>query len=903
MPVPASTQWEIVNAGLIELHTPPGEPGPADLEGFFDGGLKLVLPNAFVYFDPLSGNLGTWGPPIAGAVNVTVLQSNLGGGPVEGALVVIGNDPTTARKGKTDHRGQVTFSDADLVGPLLVSAAKSGYTAASVVEVNSENVTVRLRKHITPPPSTGSGGGTQEEEKPFPNGFVEGVVVNAAKYAPLPPGDCKGQVQAGGNCAFCVSDSDCWGSLTCEHLDNPMAGFSLGGSGGDVGGADPPKEVTETTGQKYCAAPCLSDEQCPPSYECRAVGWSPGNTKYRCAPRIGKAEVRCATSSPSMFGGNPPPGPESVANEKYEYRLESRLGDLAVACTAGYVEWKTGNYVPLVMGIRRAITVAPAQTTKNVKVFLNIPLTRRVRVRLERLPMGPDAQGFERFIYAALSLGAEGYFAMADVTTTHITDTLVMTRQPSLLAGAHEGIGYDIYGGIHAPGGGSPSAIAAVEEVKIDETDHFAWWPAGEKEPLASANMAVPINDMHQAAGLIVAVGDHGHIAVWSGKSFTAQASPTTRDLEAVWLADADDGWAGGDDGMLLRRDPVEGWKVAPSPTKERIIDIAGRAKNDVWLLTDDNQLQHFDGKVWVAIKGPWPVPVVAPNVWPKVNAPQLRAIWQAPTGELMLAGDQGGLVRAKLYPNGNIFYNVVPTGTKSTIRALWGLAKGDFWLAGDRGLLAHYAGGQFMVLQNQVKATLHAVIGNGSGIHAVGGGGAWLQMDLQGQIIDRTLADMSVDLKGIADAPGAIVAAGQPVLVMGPYLEMPYIIQPQASAKIGNVIEWKAAPGVTPTLNMVRVSSYNYTTLWEIFVKGSVTKVTLPVFTQMGGADPLPPGQLRVRVWRINAPQLSIDHFSHKQLNMWRWVSYAYNWIMTEQPTHPGNSEGVSAIPKLPSP
>lgn len=895
-------QWEVIHSGLVQLHTPPGDPGPADLEAFFDGGLKLVLPNAFIYFDPLSGNLGTWGPAINGAVNITVLQSNMGGGPVEGALVVIGNDPATARKGTTDARGQITFSDAKLKGPLLVSAAKSGYTAASVVAVNSENITVRLRVFVTPPVSPGKGGGDEEEEDPFPNGFVDGVVVNAAKYAPLPPGTCDGQAQAGGNCAPCVDNAGCWGDLTCESLDNPMAGFVVGG-GGDVGDADPPKEVTETGGQKYCAAPCINDDACPPAYECRAIGWSPGNTKYRCAPRIGKAEVRCETSSPSMFGGNPQPGPGAVANEKYEFHIEARLGDVAVACTAGYVEWKTGKYVPLVMGLQRAVSVAPDKTTAGVKVFLNIPLTRRVRVRLERIPMGPDAQNHERFIYSALNLGAEGYIPLADVMTTQVTDTLVMTRQPALQSGPHAGIGYDIYGGIHAPGGGSPTAIAAVEELQIDESDHFAWWPTAEPKPLASVDLAAPVNDMHQAAGLIVAVGDRGYIGVWSGKSFTAQASPTSRDLEAVWLTSADDGWAGGDGGMLLRRDPVEGWKIAPSPTKERIVDIAGRSGSDVWLLLENNQLQHFDGTQWQAVAGPWPVPVVNPNAWPKLSPPHLHVIWQAPDGELMLAGDGGGLVSGKLLADKSMQYKVVSTGTKSTIRALWGLAAGDFWLAGDRGLFAHVAGDQFIHLQSDVKASLLAVIGNASGIHAVGGGGAWLQMDLQGNVIDRSLADMSVDFMGIADAPGTMVAAGQPVLVMGPFVEMPYILQPKTGAKIGNVIEWQAAPGVTPTLNMIRVAAHDYTTLWEIFVKGDVTKVTLPIFTQMGGADPLPPGQLRVRIWRINAPQLSIDHFSHKQLSIWRWVSYAYNWIMTEQPLHPGSSEGMADIPMLPPP
>ncbi len=895
-------QWQAVDAGLARLRTPPGEPGPADLEGYFESGAKHVLPKAFVYFDPLAGNMGTWGPPIDDAVNVTVMQSNQGGGPVEGALVVVGNDPSTPYKGTTDSRGQITFSDTGLVGPLMVSATKSGYTAGSVVAVNSENITIRLRKHVQPPPSQGGGVGDPEED-PFPDGIIEGVVVNAAKYAPLPPGNCKDQPVYSGHCKPCQTDSQCLGTLTCEQLDDPTLGFGPG-KGGDVGGVDPPAEATELwAGQKYCASACIADEQCPPAYECRAIGWSPGSTKYRCAPRIGKAEVRCETSSPSMFGGNPSPGPGAVANEQHAFNILSRLGDLAVACTAGYVDAKSGEFVPLVMGIKRAITVSPGATTSGVKVFLNIPLTRRVRVRLDRIPMGPDAANHQRFLYSALSLGAEGYLPVADVETTHLTDTLVLERQPALLTGLHSDIGYDMYAGIRSPLGGAPTAIAVVEGLFPQETDHYLWWPSGDKKPQLSADVALPVNDVAQANGLVVAVGDHGHIGVWGGKSFTAQAAPTTSDLEAVWLHSASHGLAGGEGGVLLRFDPVEGWKKAQSPTKERIIGIAGRAKDDVWLLTADNQLQHHSGKGWDYVAGPWPVPVEKTNTWPKTSPPRLRAIWQAPTGEVIVAGDGGGLVRGKPIAGGKLSWEIVSSGTSSTIRAIWGLAAADFWIAGDRGLLAHQAGDHVVTLKTGLTATLNAVIGNGSGVHAVGGGGAWVQMDLQGAIVDRSVKGVAVDLKGIADAPGAMVAAGQPMLVMGPYVEMPYIIKPDSGAKIGNVIEWKAAPGVTPTLNMVRVASYNYTTLWEIFVKGSVTKVTLPSFTQVGGSDPLPPGQLRVRVWRINAPQLSIDHFSHKQLSIWRWVSYAYNWIMTEQPEHPGSPEGLSAVPQLPPP
>lgn len=904
-----ASSWKLVHPGLVHLRTPKGEPGPADLGVVFQGGLTQLLPNAFVYFDPMAGNMGTWGPPIAGAVNVTVLQANLGGGPVEGAQVLIGSDPKPTHHGLTDDRGQITFSALGLAGPLMVSASKKGYDAGSVVAVNTENITIRLRKLAPPPPSSGNGSGGEDEEDPFPDGAIEGVVINAAKYAQLPAGQCKEHPITAGHCQACKADSECLGALTCEYLDDPMSQFDLGKpAGGDVGGPDLPVEATQALeAQKYCAAPCLEDANCPADFECRAIGWSPGNTRYRCVPRIGKPEIRCSTSSPSMFGGNPDPGPESVADATHKFKIAARLGDLAVACTAGYVDAKTSVFVPLIMGLKRAVTVSPGSTTKGVKVNLNIPLTRRIRVRLSRIPMGPDAVNHERYLLGAIDLGAEGYLPMPEVSTTNLTDVLTLERQPQTFSGPLFDAAYDLYGGISSPTGGSPNSLAAVEDLRPDNADHFAWWPEGEKAPVTAQSMAVPVNDMAIAPGLIVAVGDRGHVGVWGGQSFTAQPTPTLKDLQAVWMAPNGEGFAGGDDGALLRRDTIEGWKSAKSPTKRQIVDLTGRAIDDVWMLTDDNQLHHYDGQGWAAFAGPWPVPVEDPNAWPKKSPARLRAMWQAPTGELFLVGDKGGLVQAKLQTEANgspaaaLTFKTLGSATGLTLRAIWGLSADDFWLAGDRGLLGHRAGTDLTWMETGVDETLYAITGTSTGIHAVGGGGAWVQMDLSGKIHDRSLSKFAVDLKGIAGAQGSLVAAGQPVLVMGPYLEMPYITDPVQSGKIGDRIAWEAAPGVTPTLIMIRIATADYTTRWELFVKGHLTEVQLPSFTAIGGADPLPVGSLRIRLWRIYAPQLTIDHFNHKQLSVWRWVSYAYNWMLTEQPFQPADAEKLFHIPGMP--
>ncbi len=137
--------WKILHNGAIQLRTPAHKPGSATLVAQIDTGALLSLPHALVYFDPISVENGSWGEPIDGALNVTVVK--LGKlGPVADAKVVIGDDPKTALQGTTDANGQVTLSVADLTGPLHVHASKTGWTAASAIA--DEWVTPMRLEHV-----------------------------------------------------------------------------------------------------------------------------------------------------------------------------------------------------------------------------------------------------------------------------------------------------------------------------------------------------------------------------------------------------------------------------------------------------------------------------------------------------------------------------------------------------------------------------------------------------------------------------------------------------------------------------------------------------------------------------------------------------------------------------------
>ena len=131
------------------------EPGLVDVE-FRSAIYGNTLYSYFSYFDPKNAYGGTWGEPIDGSLNVTVLQ-NGSGAPVEEAMVVIGNAIPPRAMGYTDDRGQITLSDELLEGRLDVTATKPGYSVASILAFDAENATLAINGpsqpgNGTPPP-------------------------------------------------------------------------------------------------------------------------------------------------------------------------------------------------------------------------------------------------------------------------------------------------------------------------------------------------------------------------------------------------------------------------------------------------------------------------------------------------------------------------------------------------------------------------------------------------------------------------------------------------------------------------------------------------------------------------------------------------------------------------------
>jgi hypothetical protein len=153
----ACTDVEVVSETRITCRTPPMAAGTVDVTvtHALDGS-ETTAEDAYTYYDstdPFGGGLG--GGPLMGNLNVTVLNAGTGG-PVTDAFVIVGEDLTTPNQGLTDLRGQISFSDGDLTGRQLVTAAKFCFEKTSFVAFDASEVTIFLVPWMDP--MCGMGG-------------------------------------------------------------------------------------------------------------------------------------------------------------------------------------------------------------------------------------------------------------------------------------------------------------------------------------------------------------------------------------------------------------------------------------------------------------------------------------------------------------------------------------------------------------------------------------------------------------------------------------------------------------------------------------------------------------------------------------------------------------------------
>jgi hypothetical protein len=80
---------------------------------------------------------------------------------------------------------------------------------------------------------------------------------------------------------------------------------------------------------------------------------------------------------------------------------------------------------------------------------------------------------------------------------------------------------------------------------------------------------------------------------------------PTQSRLRAVWGSAANDVFAVGDTGTVLRYDGIA-WRAFPRPTARDLRALWGRGPTEVYAVGDSGTVLRYNGVTWKILTAPW---------------------------------------------------------------------------------------------------------------------------------------------------------------------------------------------------------------------------------------------------------------------------------------------------------
>jgi len=819
-----ATGVTVKSYGRITGYTPPNAVGTYDVTVTVDQG-QAKLPDAYSYFDPTSWYGGTWGAQIDGAVNVTVFEAGEWK-PLEGATVVLGADPDTKYKGETDLNGHVTLSGPGLTGPVDVHAAKKNHDAASFVHIDAENATLYLIPYF--PPDTG----TPDPPPALDLGSIAGRVVGLGKYVVVPPGDCKNKdTEPEGLCSACIFDDDCAGERVC---------LPMGKTG------------------KYCTGQCKeSDDDCPEGYMCAPVdSFGP-----HCVPSLGKKTARCEISTTSIYSFSYGKDPYVMVDDEFQFKLEeTRLGELAVICLGGWVDYDTGEFHPVAMGVKRHINVKPGEEVLDQNIWLNIPLSRELRLRMYDPPLFEEYDGMYA-VTAYIDFGSDGLFELPDRFEGLEPHDVMLTSMPAELSGDLFDASYILVAGAYTNSEDQTpysivmlTDITDIEETSVarlhegkflsvdgaprDEVLTSAWttkkgtyivgergkaflYEGGKFYQLPSV-VDEGLNDITGfKGGVLYAVGDSGVVVSYSGTKWELVGHATDMPLRSVWGSDADDIYAVGKYRIVTYYEKQ--WHE--QKVTFDLHSVSGSGPDDVWAVGTGGTVLVSDGLSWSIVESPTASDLYAVKVWPN--------------GDILVAGDGVAFLRV-----GDEWSDLGLDG-QFPATSISGDSSGDFYLAGSAGVVAHWldeVGFNYLATPDNLQAN------------------------------DIFFAE-----------DGAPVAVGSPALLLKPFVPFPRFLSPLDNGKMAPLfLDWFYEGNSDPiTLHTIGITERTGKSLWRLVIDGAVSRVHLPDFPPLAGVNPLPAGpEKRLRIYSAHAPEFSINAFDLTDLGTLNWTSWAYDMI-----------------------
>jgi hypothetical protein len=171
------------------------------------------------------------------------------------------------------------------------------------------------------------------------------------------------------------------------------------------------------------------------------------------------------------------------------------------------------------------------------------------------------------------------------------------------------------------------------------------------------------------------AVGTNGKAKHYDGMSWVEVTTASVSDIDDVWVAPDGNAWAVGENGIVMRYTPGEGWDDELDVTVSTVQwkAVTGTSSSDVWIAGYHNEMAHFDGQEWSFEEGSG------------YASGHVRKLWALAPDDIWGASDFGIIVH---YDGES--WRALETRTRPTFTGLWVGADGEGWAVGEYGAIVH---------------------------------------------------------------------------------------------------------------------------------------------------------------------------------------------------------------------
>jgi hypothetical protein len=753
-----ATDLQHVSDFEITVRTPRSEvAGPSFVMTLGTGG--AMLQDGFRFYDPYIYGGGVWGPPVDGTLNVSVFNGSTGGR-VPGAWVIVGSDLHTPWQGRTDDRGQITFSDVGLDGPLNVSAAADMFTAATFVDFDGRNATLTISS------------------------------------APSP-----------------------------ENPSEP-----------------PPGEPT---------TPCVVD------------GRVTDYNKYFIKPQWldGTAWVECFPSSNSMYSYLTTIPAQNRPDSHGRFSMTARSGEFAIFCRLMVQEIGAAEGYPIRMGVRRHVRCQDDQAAE-VLVSLDIPTESVVRFGITGIPSYASGVWEPRFS-GGWHLGTDGYFPLpsrgafdgsAEIFA-HMPDRWDGDGQTDLA-----GDGFDLYVTVSSkePNGMPYSVVQAFDVIPAMDGALLAGDPGAlTVTPTALTGSFAAFHMMDD--GQAMAVDESGRTWIYDGVQLVAGQVSLNGRVNDVLGASPDDFAAVGPRGRItIVKDQVV-TRVETGFLAE-LYDMDGESP-DLMSIAAGPMLINRVGELIRVESMP--------------SGSDVRAVRRFPDGRIFAVGPDGIVVNGF---SGQPLSAVRPVA--EDLLAVAGLTPDMVWAAGENGRVISIRDDNVFVLKAPTSSTIRGIVVLGDcDVLFYGDGSSVFRFDCF-EFTDVSPAGSS-DYKitggvAFADGAGGFVPEGDDYVVLvssritdlSSFAGFPTIAVPAENQPWnGRDIAWASGLPWDATHCQAVLSGLIGLPFWQITSSGRSSSVELPDFARISGYNPVPTGLKRMNMTCSRAPGFDISNFDYRSL------------------------------------